>query len=52
MKSKQKKLGQNFLKNKRFLKLISQVLEIKNDDIVVEIGGGHGELSGYLLKAK
>ena len=43
--------GQNFLKNKAFLKLISQELEIKPSDTVVEIGGGHGELTQYLLTA-
>jgi len=49
---KRKFLGQNFLKNKRFLKLIAESLEIKEDDLIVEIGGGHGELTQFLTKAK
>ncbi len=50
--SKIKILGQNFLKNRVFLRKIAQALEINHDDIVVEIGGGHGELSQFLLEAK
>ena len=48
----QKTLGQNFLKNKLFLRKIADNLTIKENDIVVEIGGGHGELTQYLLRAK
>ncbi|MER3407016.1 MAG: ribosomal RNA small subunit methyltransferase A [Patescibacteria group bacterium] len=47
-----KNLGQNFLKNKHFLKKIAQALEINENDTIVEIGGGHGELSQFLTKAK
>ena len=47
-----KLLGQNFLKKRLFLKEISENLKIKEDDLVVEIGGGHGELTQFLLKAK
>jgi 16S rRNA (adenine1518-N6/adenine1519-N6)-dimethyltransferase len=47
-----KKLGQNFLKNKKFLKLIANKLNIKPNDIIVEIGGGHGELTQFLINAK
>ena len=50
--AKRKKLGQNFLKNQYFLKLISQALKINPNDIIIEIGGGHGELTKYLTKAK
>lgn len=46
------KYGQVFLKNKAILKKIAEGLEIKDNDLVVEIGGGHGELSQFLLKAK
>ncbi len=46
------KLGQNFLKNTYFLRKIAENLEIKKDDIVIEIGGGHGELTKFLLNAK
>jgi 16S rRNA (adenine1518-N6/adenine1519-N6)-dimethyltransferase len=47
-----KALGQNFLKNRLFLKEIANNLNIKEDDTLVEIGGGHGELTQFLLKAK
>lgn len=47
-----KKLSQNFLKNQYFLRLISQVLKIETGDTIIEIGGGHGELTKYLLKAR
>lgn len=45
-------LGQNFLKNRLFLKEICYNLTIQPNDTVVEIGGGHGELTQFLLKAK
>ncbi|BCX15270.1 MAG: ribosomal RNA small subunit methyltransferase A [Candidatus Parcubacteria bacterium] len=44
----QKRFSQNFLKNKGFLKLIAQNLDINKDDTIIEIGGGHGELTQYL----
>jgi 16S rRNA (adenine1518-N6/adenine1519-N6)-dimethyltransferase len=47
-----KSLGQNFLKNSLFLKEIANNLNIKEDDALVEIGGGHGELTQFLLKAE
>jgi 16S rRNA (adenine1518-N6/adenine1519-N6)-dimethyltransferase len=47
-----KNLGQNFLKNRLFLKEIANNLNIEEDDTLVEIGGGHGELTKFLLKAK
>jgi 16S rRNA (adenine1518-N6/adenine1519-N6)-dimethyltransferase len=47
-----KSLGQNFLKNRLFLKEIARNLNIQKNDIVVEIGGGHGELTQFLLKTK
>jgi 16S rRNA (adenine1518-N6/adenine1519-N6)-dimethyltransferase len=47
-----KSLGQNFLKNRLFLNEIARNLNIQKNDIVVEIGGGHGELTQFLLKAK
>jgi len=47
-----KQLGQNFLKNRLFLKKIAQSLSISPQDIVVEIGGGHGELTKFLTGAK
>lgn len=45
-------LGQNFLKNQFFLRKIAENLVISPEDTLVEIGGGHGELSKLLLKAK
>jgi 16S rRNA (adenine1518-N6/adenine1519-N6)-dimethyltransferase len=43
-------LGQHFLKNKKILKFLANSLgDIKNK-IVVEIGGGHGELTQFLYK--
>jgi 16S rRNA (adenine1518-N6/adenine1519-N6)-dimethyltransferase len=47
-----KQLGQNFLKNRLFLRKIAHSLSISPQDIVVEIGGGHGELTKFLTQAK
>lgn len=44
--------GQHFLKNKKFLKFLASSLEDIHNNIVVEIGGGHGELTQYLTSAK
>jgi len=44
------RLGQHFLKNKGVLRRIALAMEIERNDIVVEIGSGHGELTEYLLK--
>ncbi len=44
------KLGQHFLKNKKYLKKIAQSLEIKKNDLILEIGAGHGELTLEILK--
>jgi 16S rRNA (adenine1518-N6/adenine1519-N6)-dimethyltransferase len=44
------RLGQHFLKNKGALRKIALAMEIEKNDIVVEIGPGHGELTEYLLK--
>lgn len=43
------KLGQHFLKNKIKLKKIVNSLELKDDDVVVEIGPGHGELTSGIM---
>src|SRR3989344_537751 len=45
-----KSLGQNFLKDHKVLERIAEVLEIKEGDVVVEIGPGHGELTRRILK--
>ena len=44
-----KNLGQNFLKDSRVLDRIAAVLNIVPEDIVVEIGPGHGELTRRIL---
>ncbi len=43
-----RKLGQHFLKNPLKIKEILTALELKNDDAVIEIGAGHGELTKNL----
>ncbi len=43
-------LGQHFLKNKTILSKIAQAVEIKNGEIIVEIGPGHGELTEEIIK--
>ncbi len=45
-----KSLGQNFLKSKTALKAMVSAGEIKNDDIVLEIGPGKGALTEKLLE--
>ncbi len=41
-------LGQYFLKNKEKLRKIVEALELKDGDVVIEIGPGHGELTKEL----
>lgn len=43
------RLGQHFLKNKTALEKIAGALELKEGDVVVEIGPGHGELTELLF---
>lgn len=45
-----KKLGQHFLVNKEKIKKIVEALEPKGGDTIIEIGSGHGELTGELSK--
>jgi len=45
-------LGQHFLKNKAKLRKIIDALELKDGDIVVEVGPGHGELTQEIQKSK
>lgn len=47
-----RKLGQYFLKNKSALRLIVESLDLNPDDIVVEIGPGHGELTEFLATSR
>lgn len=51
MKAK-KSLGQNFLKNKDILDRTAEALNINGADTVVEVGPGHGELTGFLAAKK
>jgi len=46
------KFSQVFLKNQSYLKKIASALDISENDIIVEIGGGRGELTQFLTKAK
>lgn len=41
-------LGQHFLKNKTALQNVVRAINIKKNDIVIEIGAGHGELTELL----
>ena len=45
------KLGQHFLTNISALRLIAKTLDPHNDETVIEIGPGHGELTEQLLAA-
>ncbi|MDO8659233.1 MAG: 16S rRNA (adenine(1518)-N(6)/adenine(1519)-N(6))-dimethyltransferase RsmA [Candidatus Parcubacteria bacterium] len=51
MKAK-KSLGQNFLKSEPALKKIIEAGEIKNTDVILEIGPGKGALTKKLLSAR
>lgn len=44
------KLGQHFLKNADAIKKIINALELKEGDVLVEVGPGHGELTSELIK--
>ncbi|MBI4119440.1 MAG: ribosomal RNA small subunit methyltransferase A [Parcubacteria group bacterium] len=43
-----KRLGQHFLTNRTKIKKIIDALELRNGEVVVEIGPGHGELTDEL----
>lgn len=45
-----KSLGQNFLKDKLVLNKIISISDIKNDDNILEIGTGEGDLTKEILK--
>jgi 16S rRNA (adenine1518-N6/adenine1519-N6)-dimethyltransferase len=47
-----RKLGQHFLKDKRVLRKIVEALEIKDGDVIVEIGPGHGELTLEIIRQR
>ncbi len=46
------RFSQVFLKNQKYLKKIASALDINENDLIVEIGGGRGELTKFLTKAK
>lgn len=46
------KLGQHFLKNISTLRLIATTLHPQKNEVVIEIGPGHGELTEQLLAAE
>jgi len=51
MKIKAKKsLGQNFLKDKNIIESIVGIGNITNDNIILEVGPGTGNLTEYILK--
>lgn len=45
-----KSLGQNFLNNKKYINELVDSLEIKNDELVIEIGPGKGYVTEEILK--
>lgn len=45
------RLGQHFLKDKKALRDVADALAIEKDDVVIEVGPGHGELTQYLLES-
>ena len=44
-----KRFGQNFLVDDNILDKIVEVSDIKNNDLIIEIGPGLGNLTEYLL---
>ncbi|HLF20310.1 MAG TPA: 16S rRNA (adenine(1518)-N(6)/adenine(1519)-N(6))-dimethyltransferase RsmA, partial [Bacteroidota bacterium] len=45
-----KSLGQHFLKDENIVRKIIQSLQLKNTDVIVEIGPGRGALTKYLVE--
>lgn len=45
-----KKFGQNFIKNQNLLKQIVDNITINEDDLVIEIGPGQGDLTKQIIK--
>jgi len=43
------KLGQHFLKNTATLQTIADTLEVGENDTLIEVGPGHGELTAFLI---
>ena len=45
-----KKLGQNFLINEYVINIILEILDIKADDSILEVGPGRGALTKDIIK--
>jgi len=48
VKRRRPKLGQHFLSDTRYCSRIVDALELRADDLVIEIGPGHGAMTGLL----
>lgn len=46
------KLGQHFLRDEKLLQEITNAADLENNDVVLEIGPGHGELTQEILKTE
>ncbi|MCS7317672.1 MAG: 16S rRNA (adenine(1518)-N(6)/adenine(1519)-N(6))-dimethyltransferase RsmA [Candidatus Dojkabacteria bacterium] len=46
-----KSLGQNFLVNNRYCKRIVEILDIKDNDWIIEIGPGTGAITKYIIES-
>lgn len=44
-----KSLGQNFLQNKHYLRIIAEAGKLEKGDLILEVGPGTGNLTEYLL---
>lgn len=44
------RLGQHFMIDEKFLKLVVSAAELESDDMILEIGPGEGALTGLLLE--
>ncbi len=47
-----KSLGQNYLKDKNILRKIINAIDVKSDDLILEIGPGTGALTEFILEYK
>ena len=45
-----KNLGQNFLKNKYTINKIIEILDLKDNECIIEVGPGQGALTEYLIR--
>ncbi|MEK7193748.1 MAG: 16S rRNA (adenine(1518)-N(6)/adenine(1519)-N(6))-dimethyltransferase RsmA [Patescibacteria group bacterium] len=45
-----RKFGQHFLINKKKIRQIVDALDLKSGDTIIEIGAGHGELTGTIIE--